>query len=117
MPQHTPGPWMITQYPALAPMVYAEPTAGEMRPICQGHSPSEAEDAANARLIAAAPDLLMLAKQYASECGECNGTGSVYAGEESNDHGVLGIEIVQVSESCDQCAAIRRVIAKAESSC
>lgn len=49
-----------------------------------------------ARLIAAAPDLLALAKQYASECSECGGTGKCLD-----------------DSSCEDCADIRAVIAKA----
>jgi hypothetical protein len=53
---------------------------------------------ANVRLIAAAPDLLTLAKQYANECSECGGTGM-------DSLGLLG---------CLDCEDIRAVIAKAE---
>ena len=60
---------------------------------------------ANARLIAAAPDLLALAKQYASECGECNGTGEVDGDPERDSYARV---------NCPDCADIRAVIAKAE---
>lgn len=50
---------------------------------------------ANARLIAAAPALLDLAKQYASECAECLGKGV------SDD----------TDQDCQQCRDIRQVIA------
>ena len=53
---------------------------------------------ANARLIAAAPELLALAIQYASECGECDGTGCDAVGH-------IG--------ACEECAPIRQVIEKA----
>ena len=56
---------------------------------------------ANAQLIAAAPDLLDIAKQYASECLECNyGDGATGKGSEG--------------EPCEGCADLRAVIAKAE---
>lgn len=51
---------------------------------------------ANASLIATAPALLALAKQYASECGECAGVGI-----DIEDH------------DCAECKFIRDVIAKA----
>ena len=49
------------------------------------------------RLIAAAPDLLALAKKYASECSECGGTAYISSWEK-----------------CMDCADIRAVIAKVE---
>jgi hypothetical protein len=56
---------------------------------------SPEENMANARLMAASPDLLALAYQYASECGECWGEGVVNGA------------------ACGQCLDIRAVIAKA----
>lgn len=56
-----------------------------------------------ARLIAAAPDLLALAKQYLSECSECNGSGTTW----DRDNCTHTID-------CPDCADIRAVIAKAE---
>jgi hypothetical protein len=58
------------------------------------------ERSANARLIAAAPDLLVLAQGYAAGCAECNGTGV----PEFGDH---------AGRDCPDCADIRAVIAKA----
>jgi hypothetical protein len=52
---------------------------------------------ANVRLIAAAPELLALAHQYASECGDCAGT-----------------RVCPDDESCAACADIWRVIDAAE---
>jgi hypothetical protein len=63
------------------------------------------DDAANASLIAAAPDLLALARQYASECGECDGGGYV-----------LGRNAEPTADPCPDCADIRSVIAKATQS-
>lgn len=60
---------------------------------------TSAEAFANARLIAAAPDLLALAQQYASECGECAGVG-----------------ITPDDQDCSECKLIRDVIAKATQS-
>lgn len=67
---------------------------------------NSAEMEANARLIAAAPDLLALAKQLASECCGCSGTGLVW--QYTADHQPLA------EEPCADCADIRAVIAKAE---
>lgn len=50
-----------------------------------------------ARLIAAAPDLLALARQYASECGECAGT-----------------RVCPDDSACIECADVWKVIDKAE---
>lgn len=52
-------------------------------------------------LIEAAPDLLAVAKQCASECADCNyGDGATGLGSEG--------------EPCEECADIRAAIAKAE---
>ena len=61
---------------------------------------------ANAHLIASAPDLLALAKRYASKCGMCGGTGRRMA------LGPDGSETHTVA--CAACADIRAVIEKAE---
>jgi hypothetical protein len=53
---------------------------------------------ANAKLIAAAPGLLELARKYASECAECLG------GKDSD------------SSACEACADIRAVIDRAAGS-
>lgn len=60
-----------------------------------------------ARCFAAAPDLLALAKQCAEECAECGGTGWR---EVPIDDDTLE------DQPCDDCAHIRKVIAKAEGS-
>lgn len=61
-----------------------------------------------ARLMAAAPELLALARQYASECGDCNGTGLVTITTWPG-----GIEVDNDDQPCPDCADIRAVIAKA----
>ena len=61
------------------------------------------ENRANAALFAAVPDLLALAKQYASECADCDGTGVIPAS------GVEG----SADADCVACAHIRAAIAKA----
>lgn len=61
----------------------------------------------DASLIAAAPDLLALAQQFAKECAECDGTGLV-----SRKFYVEGIENDADDQPCDECADIRAVLAK-----
>lgn len=56
----------------------------------------------NAHKVRHFDELLDLAKQYASECGECDGTGKL--------SGEVGFE-----EACPECADIRALIAKVES--
>ena len=60
---------------------------------------------ANAHLIASAPDLLALAKRYASECSGCDGQGLI---------GVQCSDGPFEDFPCEDCADIRAVIAKAE---
>ena len=60
----------------------------------------------NARLIAAAPDLLALAQQYASECSSCDGAGKVQM-LSATGHPAGEVD-------CEDCADIRAVITKAE---
>ena len=90
----TPGPWTI-QYGAIWGIHRSCECDEEY--VCKpwGRTPAEIE--ANARLIVSAPDLLALAKQYASECSECGGTG-----------------YISTWEKCGDCADIRAVIEKAE---
>lgn len=58
------------------------------------------------KLLVAATELLALAKQLASECGGCSGTGLVW--RYTADHQPLA------EEPCPDCADIRAVIDKAE---
>jgi len=58
---------------------------------------------ADMALIQMAPDLLELAEQYASECGECDGTGIYQVDDDEGEKG----------DPCVTCADIRAVIAKA----
>lgn len=76
------------------------------RMITEPGTPSEHR----AVLIAAAPDLLQLAKRYARECAECDGRGYILiAGEQFTQEASD-----RTREECDECADIREVIAKAE---
>lgn len=105
---HTPGPWGLVYYtqgvePPLGwpheatPTVFAEGSdrgdVAYLQTILWGSAVAKA----NARLIAAAPDLLALGKQYAGECGECAGT-----------------RVCPDDQPCEECKFIWDVIEKAE---
>ena len=62
--------------------------------------------AADAHLIASAPDLLALAKRYASECARCGGTGTIECVPFDNG--------ISSTVACNDCSDIRAVIEKAE---
>lgn len=57
--------------------------------------------------------LLALAKRYASECEDCNGTGRAPAFAD-NVPGDITKGVHEVEVDCDACADIRLVIEKAE---
>ncbi len=104
--QHTPGPWWVERRVGDALQVNAH-HRGPASSYCVAslnHWEGET-DRANATLIAAAPDLLALAKQLANECSECNGTGAIPVTVNAGD-----LEC----EPCPDCFDIRTVIAKAE---
>ena len=108
---HTPGPWIISRDPR-PNMEWNNSIAVAAKPhleLCQLYHSGPgwtAQDEANARLIASAPDLLALAKRYASECEKCGGTGRRMA------LGPDGSETHTVD--CTHCAGLRAAIAKAE---
>lgn len=86
MSAHSPCPWITRPWSCHAPTTVICDGAGEQNyPFiiaeCSGNGgPETAEvEAANARLIAAAPDLLAIVRKYASECANCNGAGLVKA--------------------------------------
>lgn len=113
---HTPGPW--TQVPnfggvrilgsngqhgvTIVPLSLSAEPIGDFDP-----RKFNGQQLANAHLIAAAPDLLALAKQYAEECATCGGCGEC-------DLPVDGCDDELESVDCIDCADIRAVIAKAE---
>ena len=107
--KHTPGPWradsrMINTLTDTFVVVVDQFGKYVARSLIAGRQH------ADARLIAAAPDLLALARQYASECATCGGTGLVtiydYDGNGSDADDQL----------CHDCADIRAVIARATNS-
>ena len=97
----TPGQWIILHC-KMCTVIQDR----EQRNICELWTPTRAEAEPNARLIASAPELLALAKRYASKCGMCGGTGRRMA------LGPDGSETHTVA--CAACADIRAVIEKAE---
>jgi hypothetical protein len=60
MSEYTPGPWVLyADTPSVDPNWHIVTNASRMRVVCNVHiEPSNAVDLANARLIAAAPELL-----------------------------------------------------------
>lgn len=66
MSKHTPGPWVFyADTPSTDPNWHIVTTANRMRVLANVHiEPGNEMDLANARLIAAAPDLLDALQQY-----------------------------------------------------
>lgn len=112
--EHTPGPWYIRdEHPGGATFnigtTPADAYRNEVAVIFRtGKLPIHK---ANANLIAAAPELLVLAKQYAADCPICKGTGLVSIHFPGNE-GVP--EWDADDQPCQECVDIRAVIAKAE---
>ena len=68
MSKHTPGPWMAdSHYPSVS-----APTAPNLA-LCNDHAIPMSERIANARLIAAAPDLLEALKEVVAFTGALGG--------------------------------------------
>jgi len=102
---HTPGPWRTHKH-GPNPWWLVQVDGREVAEVDHGgvavwNDPKHPDVvAANAHLIAAAPDLLALARKCASECAECAGTGIII--------GTLP------SEPCPDCTDIWAVIRRAE---
>jgi len=69
MVEHTPGPWFVGNAPSHADKVYARRPGDNVRQVahCEQHGwmeKSADENRANARLIAAAPELLAVAVEW-----------------------------------------------------
>ena len=104
---HTPGPWIADFNTGPAPLVRRE----DGHPVClleDVRTGGPDRPAANARLIAAAPDLLALAHQVAGECAGCNGHGEIVVNAGPSHDAQFQ------TEPCPDCADIRAVIARAE---
>ena len=98
VPAQTPGPWVARRtHPDCKDIVYVY--AGPYE-VCTLYNVPDA--CTDGDLIAAAPDLLALARQYAKECSECAGKGKR----------ALGLS--GYKEDCPDCADIRAIINKAE---
>ena len=78
MSEHTPGPWSIgpTEGIGQRGRLYVVDAAGVRVADCEAEKVSErrfarsmSEDASNARLVAAAPDLLAVLEEIAEGCG------------------------------------------------
>ena len=69
---HTPGPWIFDEESTLASIWARMSPSGHGIPGRKVAAVigDDAETEANAHLIASAPDLLALAKRYASECSD-----------------------------------------------
>ena len=61
--QHTPGPWAVGSHCMTAHVVYADGGDGEQVAAASRAALPDSESDANARLIAAAPDLLAVLEQ------------------------------------------------------
>jgi hypothetical protein len=111
MSKHTPGPWewwTSNSWRRLRSNPADGRDVGVVVPFVarDGHPDLEVS-AADMSLIASAPDLLALAKQYASECSECGGRGMVSVPRKATEH-------FPEQRPCPACADIRAVIRKAE---
>jgi len=110
MSAHTPGPWewwTSNSWRRLRSNPADGRDVGVVVPFVarDGHPDLEVS-AADMSLIAAAPALLALAHQYAEECAECAGTGSIW------DH--PSDPQAAKEYPCPECADIRQTIDKAE---
>lgn len=114
---HSSGPWIIDWKIAGGPQTHEDiPTLHYVNI----HSPRYYETAPDGmsitgylrkpdiHLIAAAPDLLALARQYASECARCGGSAEIIVNESDGD------PIDDEAIPCNECADIWEVINKAE---
>lgn len=86
--QHTPGPWAAHETDTRTAIKSADRTVAYVQ-----MAPGEYF---NAALIEAAPALLELAMQYATECMECAGVG-----------------VTLDNEDCADCRDVREIIAQA----
>lgn len=108
---HTHGPWYVRDlHPTRATFNIgtnpSDPYDGEVAVIFRNGSRIGAE--ANARLISAAPDLLKLAREYASACINCSGSAEITRNTSSD-----GDPLHDFAEPCPECEHIRDAIAKA----
>ena len=75
MNKHTPGPWSIDAEPGQGVFVYGDASPLDTDDICEVKwRASDETTLANARLIAAAPELLEALEELCSTLGECGMT-------------------------------------------
>jgi hypothetical protein len=115
---HTPGPWGLDNDEGSERYEIGINAEVGVKIICSvdyGYDePFDSQQHANALLIAAAPDLLELAKQYAMECASCDGQGTVNRQIGGDGYGGHCAALADVEADCQDCADIRAVIARAE---
>lgn len=85
---HTPGPWKVGADSGWAPWSDSIEVAADRESVCFTAGINAETQKANARLIAAAPDLLAIAK----ECLELAKLASDLTGGRGDDDYVFGIE-------------------------
>jgi hypothetical protein len=115
--KHTPGPWVVNDFcteGGADTAVWTSHDPHTAKSICECHYTTarqrlsgedgchQLEAEANAKLIAAAPELLAIAKEYAASCPNCDGKGKR---RHSFDNHLV---------DCQKCAGARAVIARAE---
>lgn len=93
------SPCLGRQHPDYPELFYMDMEVADTVGCFSGYVPRDV-----ATLVEAAPDLLALARQYASECAECGGSNEVI----KNDRG--GDPDHDRAEPCAACADIRKVI-------
>lgn len=72
--KHTPGPWNVAKT-TFGQTIIDAPSIGEI--VCRVEEWSEKQDEANARLIAAAPELLDALKLVVQRCGPNSTDGAI----------------------------------------
>lgn len=113
MSKHTPGPWLAIEAGPREVRLKRDHWEIGSETTRRGVAYVFGGDDANAKLIAAAPELLELANRLASECAECDGRGFVYGDDGVSGRGPDDVEPTRVA--CAECDDIRAVIAKATS--
>lgn len=121
--KYSPAPWRAEPYKVESgcdPNDYGSWAVFDSRPNTlplalldhhrDGHGGFRASVGKHAQLIAAAPELLALAKEYASSCINCTGWGFTYQAGEAFTQEETARERIE----CEECAHIRELIANAE---